>query len=248
MNKSFFQNLLSPVLFLILWEITSRSGFFDPFILPPFSAVLFGLIQLFLSGEIYPHIAISLLRIFFGFGLAAIIAIPMGLLIGRSKAIEKSINPLIEMLRPISPIALFPVFMLWFGIGLLSKVAIIFWVCWFPLLLNTIKGVKSVDPNLIKAAKSMNASDFEIFKNVIIPSSTFWIITGLRISVASSLLALIAAEMVGANSGIGFFILTSAYTFKIVNMYAGIIIIGLTGFILNYFFLRLEKSLTKWNN
>jgi len=150
------------------------------------------------------------------------------------------------MLRPISPIALFPVFILWFGIGIFSKIAIIFWVCWFPILLSTIKGVKSVDPILIKAARSMGASDSKLFKSVILPSSTFWIITGLRIGAASSLLALIAAEMIGTNSGIGFFVLTSAYTFKTVNMYAGILAIGLIGFFFNYLFIFLEKKLTNW--
>jgi NitT/TauT family transport system permease protein len=246
LNKETLQSLLSPIIFLAAWEIIGQSGLVEPFILPPFSAVLVGFINLLLAGELYGHISISLIRIAFGFGLAAFIAIPLGLLIGWFKFAERGINPLIELLRPISPIALFPVFILWFGIGIFSKIAIIFWVCWFPILLNTIKGVKSVDPLLIKAARSMGASNLTLFKSVILPSSVFWIITGLRISAASSLLALIAAEMIGANSGLGFFILSSAYTFKTINMYAGIMAIGLIGFSFNYFFIRLEKKLTKW--
>jgi NitT/TauT family transport system permease protein len=247
MNKRHFYSFIGPIIFFVAWESIGRSGLVASYILPPFSEVLVSFIELMLSGELITHVSISIVRIFFGFGMAALVAIPLGLFMGWTKNVERSINPVIEMLRPLSPIALFPLFILWFGIGIYSKIAIIFWVCWFPILINTIKGVKTVDPLLIKAAKSMGAKNSVLFTKVVMPSSIFWIITGLRISIAASLLALIAAEMIGANSGIGFFVLISAQTFKTLNMYAGIITIGMIGFVFNYFFLLLEKKLTKWH-
>jgi len=234
---------------LILWEITPR--LIAPelgYIMPPPSEIFLLSISVLSGAAIYSDIAISLYRIFLGFGLAAIVGISFGLLMGKYFLIQNMFDPLIEIVRPLSPIALFPLFILFFGIGLTSKVAIIFWICLFPIILNTVKGVKSVDPILLDAAKSMNASESKIFLSVIFPNSLFWITTGLRISFSSAFVALIAAEMIGSSSGIGFYVLYSARTFKITEMYLGIIIIGILGFLFNYLFIKVEERFSHWRS
>jgi len=234
-------------LIIIMWEISPRIFFPQlTYIVPPLSEIMIVGFKVLYNHLIFKDIFISLYRIFLGFGLAVIIGIPLGLFMGRYKIIKKIFNPIIEIMRPLSPIALFPLFILLFGIGLISKIAIIFWICLFPIILNSIKGVESIDPILLDAAKSMNTPESKIVLSIIIPHSLYWIITGLRISFSSAFIALIAAEMIGSSSGIGFFILNSARTFKIKEMYFGIIIIGVLGFLFNYLFIKLEKRFSCW--
>ena len=234
------------VILIFFWETFPHFYPNVEYVLPRLSTIISSALNLLLNGRIFIDIVVSLYRIFLGFGVAVLIAIPLGFLMGEYKFVERMLNPIVEMFRPLSPIALFPLFILFFGIGLMSKVAIIFWVCLFPLLLNTIKGVKSVDTLLIDAAHSMGANKFEIFMSVVIPHSLYWIVTGLRISFSSAFLALIAAEMIGSSNGLGYFVLHSAQTFRISEMYVGIIIIAILGFAFNCIFIRLETRFSLW--
>ncbi|HLE07909.1 MAG TPA: ABC transporter permease [archaeon] len=231
------------LIFLEALSGITNSGFF-----PPISEIFLRLVHLLLSGALNGHIAASLERVFYGFTLAALVAIPLGMILGQYKKVGDFVMPTVEAIRHISPIALFPMFILFFGIGVLSKVAIIFWVAWIPILLNTISGVRSVEKIYLKVAETMNADRFTIFREIIFPSSLPQIITGLRIGVGSALLALIAAEMIGASSGIGFFIINSMYTFKILDMYAGILAVAIIGFALNYLFVYIERKIVVWRS
>ncbi len=244
--KKAITKVLAISLFLFLWEIIPRLSLVDRMYLPPFSEVIAAFIKLVFSGDLFIHIGSSLKRSVTGLFIAVIIAIPLGIFIGWFKKFEKIIDPLLQVFRNTSTLALFPVFILVFGLGELSKVAIILWGTLWPTLLNTISGVKSVDPLLIKSAKSMGASNFVLFRKVVLPAAVPSIITGFRLSAATSILVLVAAEMLGANSGLGFLIFYSEQKYDIAEMYSGILMISVLGVMINYLIVALERRLLVW--
>lgn len=241
-------SLLAVFIFLLIWEVAPRVGLADPVFVPPFSKVIVAFFQLIASGEMFKDVLISLQRAIIGFGLALVIAVPLGLLIGWFDRVEKFLDPLLQTFRQTSALALLPVFILIFGIGEVSKVAIIFWGVQWPILLNTISGVKTVDPLLIKSARSMGASPLTLFIKVILPGAFPSIFTGIRLSATSAILILIAAEMIGSNSGLGFLIYESQVKIEVPNMYAAILSIAILGLVVNYLLVLLGKKIMKWND
>jgi len=231
------------ILFILLWETAPRIGMVDRMYLPPFSEVITALVKLIISGDLFIHIGSSLKRSMGGLFLAVAIGIPLGIFIGWFKSIEKFLDPLLQVFRNTSTLALFPVFILLFGLGELSKVAIIFWGTLWATLLNTINGVKNIDPLLIKAAQSMSASNFFIFRKIVLPAATPSIITGFRLSASTSILILVAAEMLGSNSGLGFLIFYSEQKYDIAEMYSGILTISVLGLLINYLIVAFERRL-----
>lgn len=248
MAKTIFilQRLLAIFLFLVLWEVLPRFGFVDPFFLPPLSHVFQAIAKMAQSGELFQHLAISLRRALTGFSLGFLVAVSLGLLIGWFGRVERFADPLLQAFRQTSALALFPVFILFFGIGEMSKAAIIFWGVQWPILLNTISGVKNVDPLLIKSARSMGASQLVIFRKVVLPAALPSIFTGARLGATSAILLLIAAEMVGAKAGLGFLIFDAQQKFQIPRMYAAILLMSVIGYLANYTLVRLEKKYTAW--
>ncbi|BBB89606.1 MAG TPA: ABC transporter permease [Methylomusa anaerophila] len=238
--------LLAVAVFLLIWEVAPRIGLADPTFLPPFSKVFTAFIDLISTGELFKHLYVSLRRSILGFSLGLAVSVPLGLLIGWFKGFEYLIDPLLQTFRQTSTLALFPVFILLFGIGELSKVAIIFWGVQWAILLNTIAGVKNVDPLLIKSAKSMGTSPFILFVKVIIPASVPSIFTGIRLSATTSILILIAAEMIGASAGLGFLLYDAEVKYQIPRMYASIITMSMLGLIVNYTLVAIEKRVTRW--
>ncbi|HEY3424831.1 MAG TPA: ABC transporter permease [Negativicutes bacterium] len=231
---------------LVIWEALPRLGFIDPFLLPPFSDVLDKLIHLITSGEIVKHFSISFKRSFVGFIMGVGIAIPLGVFMGWYSKLEEIVDPLLQACRSSSVLALYPVFLLLFGLGEVSKTAIIIWGTVWPALLNTIAGVKYTDPVLIKAARSMGVSQFTLLYKVIVPASLPYILTGIRLSASNSILVLVAAEMIGANAGLGFMIFYMEERYAVPEMYAGIIILSLIGVLVNYLLVSIEKRVTGW--
>lgn len=234
------------LLFLAIWETAPRLGLVDAIFLPPFSKVAGAFWELIASGELVLHIGVSLSRSLIGFGLGLVIAIPLGLVIGWFDKFEWFIDPLMQTFRQTSTLALFPVFILLFGIGEMSKVAVIFWGVQWAVLLNTISGVKNIDPLLIKSAKSMGISSLALFYKIILPASLPSILTGVRLSATHAILVLVAAEMLGANAGLGYLLFFAEANFLIPKMYAAIITMSLLGLIVNYSLVAFEKRVTRW--
>ncbi len=233
-------------LFLLIWEAAARFGAINPLFLPPFSKVAQAFWNLASTGVLFKHLLVSLQRAVLGFTAGLAISIPLGLLIGWYKGFERFIDPLLQTFRQTSALSLFPVFILLFGIGEVSKVAIIFWGVQWPILLNTISGVRSVEPLLIKSARSMGASSLTMFRKVIIPGAFPSIFTGIRLSATYSILILIAAEMIGSNAGLGFLLYSSETTFQIPEMYAAIVTMSLLGLAVNYLLLAVGGRITRW--
>lgn len=232
--------------FCALWEVAPRVGWMNPIFFPPLSVVLAALGDMIASGELGRHIGISLQRAAIGFILAVIIAIPLGFLMGRYSLFEKLTDLLVQTLRNTSQFALLPVFVLLLGIGEASKIAITFYAAVFFLLINTIVGVKSVDPLLLKAARSMGTSERDLFRKVIFPSAIPSIVAGARLGIKTSLFSVIAAEMLAARSGIGYLIQNSQLMLKSADMYAGIITLTIVGLALNYALVAIERRATHW--
>jgi len=242
----FFKRTAAILVLCLIWEIIPRTGVVNSTFLPPISRVLDTLWKMLDDGSMAKHIEVSLFRALSGFLLAVLCALPVGLLIGWYRKLAEFINPVLEIFRNTAPLALLPVFTLILGIGEMSKVTIIIFSCFWPILLNTISGVKNVDPLLIKSARSMGLSPAQLFVKVVIPASLPTIFTGIRLAGASSILVLIAAEMVGAKAGLGFFVNSAQYSFMIPEMYAGIITLSFMGVAFNYILIAIERRMTAW--
>ncbi|MGN6303613.1 MAG: ABC transporter permease [Mesorhizobium sp.] len=244
--STFSLGLPAMIAFALLWEIAPRAGWINALFFPPLSQVLATLWDMIVSGQLAENVGISLQRAAIGFSLAVVVAVPLGLLMGRYAVFEKASDFLVQTLRNTSQFALLPVFILILGIGEASKIAVTFYAAVFFVLINTIVGVKSVDPLLIKAARSMGTSDWDLFKKVILPSAIPSIVAGARLGVKTSLFSVIAAEMLAAQSGIGYLIQQSSLMLETDRMYAGILTLTIIGLVLNYLLVAGEKRATRW--
>ncbi|MEW2417624.1 ABC transporter permease [Streptomyces sp. NPDC046866] len=231
---------------LALWEAAPRTGLADPTFLPPVSEVATAWWQLLADGQLGEHTRASLVRSFGGFGIAVLVAVPLGLLIGWYRPVAALLGPLLEVFRNTAALALLPVFVLLLGIGETSKVSIVVYACVWPILLNTISAVGNADPTLVKLARSMDLSTPRLFQKVILPASVPAVFTGIRLAGAVSILVLVAAEMIGAKAGLGYLINASQFNFAIPQMYAGIITISAIGVAFNQLLVTIERRLSLW--
>ncbi|MDR1615822.1 MAG: ABC transporter permease [Syntrophomonadaceae bacterium] len=247
--KKVFASIIAILIFLALWELSARLKLVStPAFFPPASKIFLVLGEELISGKLWPNVAISLTRSFMGFFFGLAIAIPLGLAIGWFKNFGILVNPLLQVFRNMPTLALLPVFVMFFGIGELSKVIVIMWGALWTTLLNTIAGVRSVDPQLIKAAKAMGTGSVRLFGSVVLPASLPFIFTGVRMSATFSILILIAAEMMGANSGLGYAMFFYQANFKIPQMYAYIVVMAIFGTIINFVLEAVERRSFRWRD
>jgi NitT/TauT family transport system permease protein len=234
------------IAFCALWEILPRAGWVNATFLPPFSTVLGALLDMTRSGELAEHLFASAARAIGGFSIAVAIGVPLGLVIGWYRTLAEILNPLLELFRNTAPLALLPVFVLVLGMGETSKVSMVVYSCIWPVVLNTVSGVRNTDPLLIRSALSMGLTPLQLFRKVVLPASVPTVFTGIRVAGAYSILVLIAAEMVGAKAGLGYLVNYSQFTFEIPKMYAGIVSLALLGLAFNHAVLLAERRLTAW--
>ncbi|MDP2632243.1 MAG: ABC transporter permease [Candidatus Curtissbacteria bacterium] len=236
------------ILFLILvWEILSGANIIEKLFLPPPSKIAVSFYKLLLSSDFWIDLTSSLYRMFFGYAIAVMLAVTLGILMGSFKLLYNLLDPLIEFLRPLPSVAIIPAAILFLGIGDVMKVFIIVWASTWPILLNTIDGIRNVDPVQIDTGRVFGMNKLEITRSIKIPNAAPNIATGMRISLAIALILTITSEMVSGTNGIGLFILNSQRSFRIPEMYAGIITVAAIGFLLNLIFVKLERKLLKWN-
>ena len=199
--------------------------------------------NLILSGKLLKNTIDSLFKVFGGLILAALVAIPLGVLLGWYKTLEDLCSFVISILRPIPPIAWIPFSILWFGIGTVPAIFIIFMGCVFPILVYTIDGVKRTDKVLIESAQTLGASDSKVLTRVVLPSVFPNIVSGLKVGVGIALMCTISAEMIGSSSGLGYMILQATSRFDPGTTVVGMIVIGLIGLILDYIFGLAQKRI-----
>ena len=237
---------IALIAFFTLWETYPRIWTEDAVFLPPLSEVLASVADLAASGDLVAHTEASLGRSVSGFAIAVAVAVPLGLLIGWYRPLATVLNPLLELFRNTAALALLPVFVLILGLGEVSKISIVLYACAWPILLNTISGVRDVDPLLVKSARSMGLSPVKLFVKVLLPAAVPTIFTGIRLAGAYSILMLIAAELMGAKEGLGYLITASQSNFDIPAMYAGILTISAIGLVVNSALLLLERRFSTW--
>jgi NitT/TauT family transport system permease protein len=198
------------------------------------------------SGELQKHLWISFVEFACGFALASVIGIGAGVALAQSNAIRGFFDPLISLAYSMPVIALGPLFILWLGIGIASKIAVIFLVAVFPILINTVAGLMATDRQLIEVAHSLGASPGQLYRKVRLPSAVPFIIAGLRLSVARALVGVVVAELFGARAGLGYLVMTSTTEFDTASLFLAVIILAVAGVICVEFFKYLESWLAPW--
>jgi NitT/TauT family transport system permease protein len=242
-----FIDVSGIIAFFLLWEVLPRIGVVDGQFIPPLSVVLGALWKLAADGMLFIHIAASLQRTFIGLALAIAFGVPFGFLLGGVyPALSRQLRPLLRLLGQINGFSLFPIFILFFGIGESAKVSIIFWSSVWPVLFTTIAGIQQIDPSYIKSARSMGAGRFIIFNKVILPGAAPVIFTGIRTGATHAFLMLMAAEVIGASAGLGWLIHNSAMNNIIPRLFAGVIAIAVLGALITYLIDFLETNLLDW--
>lgn len=234
-------------LFLILWEFFSRVGVLNPQFIPPFSKILGQIYILWFNNALFTNIMVSLWRVLLGLIIASIIAIPLGFLLGGwFSDIADWMDPLFRIFGQVNPFSLMPIFILFFGMGETAKLAVVAWVCIWPVLYNTILGARSADKLIIKTAVSMNVSNWQLFRKVLLPSAEPSIFAGLRVGAEMSFFMLIAAEMIGASAGLGWLFHNSSMNNQIPRMYSAGLFIVFFGVILNRSLIYVQNKLFFW--
>jgi NitT/TauT family transport system permease protein len=236
--------VLTPALVIaalvgLWWVAVTVTG--SPIIPTPWQVVL-GIAELARQGLLLDHVTASLARVAGGYGAAVVLGIPLGMAMGWFPGLFDALNPLIQLLRPISPIAWIPLAILWFGIGDLSPVFLIFLASFFPIVVNTTAGVHTIERQYIRAATNFGVRGFDLLRLVILPAALPHVIVGMRISLGVAWLVVVAAEMIALSSGLGFLIMDSRNAGNRYDLVvAGMVLIGVTGLLLDGLMRRLEQ-------
>ena len=264
MGLNTLRGALVPVALLILWELSSRLGFVSAVVLPPPSAVavkwVAGLLPALpyepgqesylswlFSGEM-PHDAVSSLsRVISGFLIGAGLAVPVGLMLGANDRLYALFNPLLQFLRPIPPIAYIPLAIVWFGLGNPPALFLIALGTFFPVLVNTITGVRQVDAIYIRAARNLGAGSWTMFRRVILPAASPFVLAGMRIGIGTAFIVVIVAEMIAVSDGLGYRILEAREYMWSDKIIGGMLTIGILGLIIDGAMSRLNDHLLRWH-
>jgi ABC-type nitrate/sulfonate/bicarbonate transport system permease component len=238
---------VSVVLFLAVWELVGNVyQWINPLFMSAPSLILKAAIELFRSGEIWNDLYVSGVEFFWGFILSVVVGIPFGIAVGWYKRAAYIFDPFVNAMNATPRVALLPLIIIWLGIGILSKVGIIFLGSVFPLMINTRDGVKTTPVNLLNAAKSFGASQWQIFGSVVLPSTLPFILTGLRLAVGRALIGVFVGELYAATAGIGFMVTVAGATFQTDKVFVGILIFIIVGLIGTNAVDRVERRFDKW--
>ncbi|MCS4485858.1 ABC transporter permease [Staphylococcus americanisciuri] len=243
--KKWYLPIVTFIIFLLIWQFVIIVGHYQPILLPSPFLVLKSIWHFIITGEIFTHLSISLYRFIMGFVLAIILGVPIGFLLGRSHSLFNAIEPLFQLIRPISPIAWSPFVVLWFGVGSLPAITIIFIAAFFPIVFNTIKGIKHIEPQYLKIASNLNLKGWSLYKNILFPGAFKHIMGGIHMAVGTSWIFLVSGEMIGAQSGLGFLIIDSRNMLNLEDVLAAIFFIGVFGFLIDRFISYFEKLILK---
>ena len=240
--------LLPVVIFLVLWEVVARlNALSGNLLLPPFSEVVVEFYQLSTNGVLGQNFLSSLIRVLIGFCAGSIVGIAVGILMGWNKILDRALHPLISLFYPIPALGWIPLLMLWIGINELLPITLIFICSFFPVLYNTVTGIKNVDKDYIKAAKTLGASDARILATVVMPLALPNIFTGLRLEAGMSWRVIIAAEMVAIPTGIGALLMRAESLIRIDIIIVCLIVLAIMCLIFEKFFEYLESKMTaRW--
>jgi ABC-type nitrate/sulfonate/bicarbonate transport system permease component len=236
----------SVLLFLIGWQAVASARLVPPLFLPGPLDIIDAFVVLFAQGQIWNDIWVSGQELVYGYGLAVLIALPLGLLMGWYRRLNYALDPFISFFYSTPRVALLPLLILWFGIGIWSKIAVVFLGSFFPIAINTIAGVRNLDAGLIKTSRSFGASDAQIFRTLALPGSVPFILAGLRLGVGHALIGVVVGELVAAQAGVGLMMAKAGATFQTAKVFAGLIIVAGSGIIITGLLQRIERRFQAW--
>jgi ABC-type nitrate/sulfonate/bicarbonate transport system permease component len=245
-NRTRIRAVLSIICGFVLWEVVARWVITNRLIIVPFSTVMVTMWDLAHSGELWKNVSASLMEFVLGFSLATVAGIFLGFLTGTSTRAREYLEPLVSALYATPLVALIPFYIVVFGIQLASKVALVFTIAVFPILINTQAGILSVERNLLEVASSFRASRLQIFFKVQIPAAIPFVISGLRLGVGRALTGVVVAEFFFATAGLGFMISIASQNFDTARVLLGVFIFSLAGVVAIGFLQRLEKRMAPW--
>ena len=238
--------LISVAFVVFAWSLASGLRWVNPVLMPSPFDVARAAAAAIADGSLVHNTLASLRRVLEGFAVAMLVAVPLGAFMGISRTLRGLVEPLIELLRPVPPIAFIPLAILWFGIGELSKVMIIAYGAFFPIFVNTMSGFRDVDRVHVRAAQTLGAGRYRLFMDVVLPSAFPQIVTGARLGMGMAFIVLVAAELVASSEGLGYLINDARFSFRTDQIFVGIITIGLLGLLLNRGLLETERRLLHW--
>jgi NitT/TauT family transport system permease protein len=246
-NEKKLLGIAGVVTFLVVWELVGNVlQLINPMFMSAPSLIFTAAVGMFSSGEIYNDLYVSGIELFWGYLLSALVAVPFGIMVGWYKRLAYIFDPFINAMNATPRVALLPLVIIWLGIGILSKVGIIFLGAVFPILINTRDGVKTTPYNLLTAARSFGASEWMLFKTVVLPSTIPFILTGLRLGLGRAIVGVMVGELYAATAGIGFMITVAGATFQTDKVFVGVLIFALTGMLGMEMLTRIEKRFDKW--
>jgi ABC-type nitrate/sulfonate/bicarbonate transport system permease component len=238
--------IVSFAIAIALWELCARLFVANNLFFAPLSAVAVRAVELWSTGELQTDIWVSFVEFAGGFLLSVIVGILLGIVLAGSTLVRGVVDPWISMLYATPIIALGPLFILWLGIGVASKIAIVFLTAVFPILINTVTGLTNTDRTLIEVARSFGADPWQIYAKIRLPAALPFIIAGLRLSVARALVGVVVAELFGARAGLGFLILNSAQAFDTAGLFVGVLVLAFAGVVSVELLKWLELKLAPW--
>jgi ABC-type nitrate/sulfonate/bicarbonate transport system permease component len=234
-----------PLALLGLWALLSSSS--DTYYFPPLTDILEAFADTWVFERVGSDVVPSLVRLGLGYGIACVVAVAVGLALGLSRPLRRAADPAVQFLRAIPPPALLPFGILVIGVGDGMKIFIIAFVCLWPVLLNTVDGVAGVDPTLRETARVYDIRKRDQLRRVVLPAAAPQIFAGMRTSLSLALILMVISEMVASTNGIGYFILQAQRSFAITEMWSGILLLGLLGYVLNAVFTLIERRVLRWH-
>jgi NitT/TauT family transport system permease protein len=237
---------LSVGIFLSIWQAVTAARLVPELFLPGPTDIFAELGVLIREGKLWNDLLVSGHELVLGYGLAILVAIPVGILMGWYRGLSWALDPFVSFFYSTPRIALLPLFIIWFGIGINSKVAIIFLGAFFPILINTVAGMHNIEPGLIKVARSYGASDLQIFRTVALPGSVPFTLTGLRLGIGHALIGVVVGELIAAQAGIGLMMANAGATYQTSRVFVGLFILAFAGLALTYILQLLERRFQSW--
>jgi ABC-type nitrate/sulfonate/bicarbonate transport system permease component len=234
------------IAFVTVWQIVAFRRIVPELFLPGPADIANAFGAYVAKGQIWPDMWISGQELMYGFFLSIAFGLPIGILMGWYKRMHQALDPFVTFFYSIPRVALTPLLIIWFGIGINSKIAVVFLGAVFAILINTAAGVRNLDPALIKAARSFGASDWQLFRTVVVPGSVPFILTGLRLGLGHALTGVVVGELVAAQAGVGLMMATAGATFQTSKVFVGLVIVASTGVVMTYALSRIEQRFQSW--
>lgn len=245
-RTSLRRSLVSLAVLLVGWELLGRFVLTNPLFFAPLSKVVVAFVDLWASGELETHIWVSFSELVYGVAMAIVLGIAFGVISGISQRVRDYTEVYVTALYATPLVAVAPLLILWLGIGVLSKAAVVFLTAVFPILINTASGVRAAEASLIEVAQSFAATRWQIVAKVLIPSAVPFMLTGIRLAIGRGIVGVVVGELFGARAGLGYLIFTAGQTFDVPTLFVGVITLAVAGVTLTFLAQLVERRALRW--